>query len=201
LRLVVDEMNRYWRAAVQPIWQRVQSLTAADLYYRMEQFARGGVAEVLGKLHPDMRLDDDRLHIDRPHHCHHTYDLTTSGILLLPCVFSWPTLVVGCCGVDQPTLTYPARGVAGLREAARGEGTDPLSALVGRTRATLLAHLDLPLSTTELAKQLDITPAAVSQHLKVLKAAGLATSWRRGRMVFYQRTTGATALLSTSRQP
>jgi DNA-binding transcriptional ArsR family regulator len=76
------------------------------------------------------------------------------------------------------------------------EQPDPLSALVGRTRANLLAILALPSTTTQLAEQLDLSPAAVSQHLKILKDAGLVTAHRRGRMVLYQRTAAATTLLA-----
>jgi len=35
-------------------------------------------------------------------------------VRLVPCVFTWPTLIVECCKVDQPSLTYPPRGVAEL---------------------------------------------------------------------------------------
>ena len=72
-----------------------------------------------------------------------------------------------CCGVQQPAA----------------EHADPLIALVGRTRASLLTTLGLPRTTTQLASQLALSPPAVSQHLKVLKEAGLVTGRRRGRMV------------------
>ena len=93
-------------------------------------------------------------------------------------------------------LIYPPRGVAELCEGSRTEQTDPLYALMGRTRATLLAVLDLPRSTTQLAEQLHLSPAAVSQHLKILRDTALVTSDRRGRMVLYQRTAAANALLA-----
>ena len=60
----------------------------------------------------------------------------------------------------------------------------------------LLASLALPSTTTHLAEQLDLSPAAVSQHLKILKDAGLVTAHRRGWMVLYQRTPAATTLLA-----
>jgi DNA-binding transcriptional ArsR family regulator len=57
--------------------------------------------------------------------------------------------------------------------------------------------LDLPATTTQLAGQLGISPAAVSQHLKILKGSALVTGQRRGRLVLYRRTEAATALLAT----
>jgi DNA-binding transcriptional ArsR family regulator len=199
LPTVLRELDRYWQVAVQPVWQRLRALTMADLSYRTERFAVGGVMRVLEDLHPEISLDRDRLHIDKPHHGHHSFDLAGKGILLVPCVFSWPTLVVGCCGTDQPTLTYPTRGVAEFWQESPAGQPEPLSALVGRTRATLLATLGLPRTTTQLAEQLALSPAAVSQHLKILKDTALVTARRRGRMVLYQRTATATALLAAIR--
>jgi DNA-binding transcriptional ArsR family regulator len=69
----------------------------------------------------------------------------------------------------------------------------------GRTRATLLATLRLPRSTTQLSEQLDLSPAAVSQHLKILRDSALVSAHRRGRMVLYQRTPATTALLAAIR--
>jgi DNA-binding transcriptional ArsR family regulator len=196
---VVQELERYWRAALQPVWERLRALSMADLAYRMEQFAGGGLARVLDGLHPDIGFERDLLQIRKPHHCHHHIDLAGTGIVLVPCVFTWPTLSVDCCGVDQPVLVYPPRGVAELwREPPAGQA-DPLAALIGRTRATLLAMVELPRTTTQLAEQLGLSPASVSQHLKVLKDTALVTARRRGRMVLYQRTAAATALLAAIR--
>jgi DNA-binding transcriptional ArsR family regulator len=139
------------------------------------------------------------LQIDKPHHCSHRLDLAGTGIVLVPCAFIWPTVLVECCGVDQPSLTYPPRGFAELWEDPSDEVTDPLSALIGRTRAILLASLDLPRTTTQLAAQLGLSPPAVRQHLKVLKDTALVTARRRGRMVLYQRTPTATTLLEAIR--
>jgi DNA-binding transcriptional ArsR family regulator len=199
LPAVAAELARYWEAAVEPVWPRVRGLCAADLAYRMERFADGGLARVLGDLHPDLGFADELLRIDKPHHCAHRFDLAGSGIVLVPCAFGWPSLSVDCCGVDQPALIYPPRGVAQLWEDAMAEQPDPLSALVGRTRATLLAALALPGTTTQLATQLDLSPAAVSQHLKILKDTALVSAHRRGRMVLYQRTPAASALLEAVR--
>ncbi|MBI5634551.1 MAG: winged helix-turn-helix transcriptional regulator [Nitrospirae bacterium] len=42
-----------------------------------------------------------------------------------------------------------------------------------------------PMSVNALAKALGITQSAVSQHLRVLKAAGLVTDERQGYWIFY----------------
>jgi DNA-binding transcriptional ArsR family regulator len=199
LPVLTAEMVRYWRVAVEPVWPRLRALCSADLVHRMEQFAAGGIARVLRGLHPEVAFEDGRLLIDKPYTCHHRVDLAGSGIVLVPCAFSWPTLSVQCCGgAEQPALSYPPRGVAGLWGQAPDDRPTALSRLVGRTRATMLTALDLPATTTQLAGQLGISPAAVSQHLKILKGSALVTGQRRGRLVLYRRTEAATALLATT---
>jgi DNA-binding transcriptional ArsR family regulator len=199
LPTVAEALRRYWEVAVLPVWPRLQAVCALDLTYRMERFAEGGLARVLADLHPELAMDSDRLRIDKPHHCHQCFDLAGAGIVVVPCAFAWPKLMVDCCGVDQPALVYPPRGVAELWEEPSAEEADPLVALVGRTRAVLLANLDLPRTTTQLASELGLSPPAVSQHLKILKDTALVTARRRGRMVLYQRTRTATALLEAVR--
>jgi len=199
LPALVTELRRYWQAAVEPVWPRLRALAAADLAYRMERFAAGGIAAVLADLHPQTAFAHGQLVIDKPSRCRHRVDLAGTGVLLLPCVFAWPSTIVVCCSAAQPALAYSPRGVAGFWRTAPPDPPDPLGALLGRTRAVLLAALSLPVTTTELARQVGISPPAVSQQLKVLKATGLVTAHRRGRLVVYQRTTAATALLATAR--
>jgi hypothetical protein len=78
---VVGELRRYWRAAIEPVWQRVRAACAADLAWGMEQFATGGLARVLEQLHPTVAFAGDLLRVDKPHHCHHRFDLAGTGIV------------------------------------------------------------------------------------------------------------------------
>jgi DNA-binding transcriptional ArsR family regulator len=198
LPAIVDELYKYWNVAIEPMWPSLRALTAADLVYRAEQFASGGLGTVLAGLHAKITLHEDTLRIGGRGGCHHRFDLAGTGLVLIPCVFLWPTLLIECCDTQQPSVTYPVRGIAGLLAEDRRPGADPLFALVGRSRARLLRALTLPQTTTQLAEQFALTPAAVSQHLKILKAAGLASSRRRGQLVLYQRTQAALALIKAS---
>jgi Helix-turn-helix domain/Family of unknown function (DUF5937) len=207
LPTVVGDMAKYWHIAIEPMWQRLQALCVADVCYRAEQFASGGVAHVLSALHPSTSFTDDRLLVGHSSQNRHYSSLGDRGLVLVPCAFSWPRLTVripptsasanGSGGQQQPSLIYPPRGVATLWQARTKEPA-PLTALVGRTRAALLASLGLPASTTQLAEQLNLSAAAISQHLKILKESGLAAAHRRGRIVFYQRTEAGTVLLSAT---
>jgi hypothetical protein len=110
LPAVAGQLRTYWQVAVQPVWPQLQALCMADIGYRMEQFANGGIARVLDGLHREVSLEGDRLRIDKPHHGLHRVDLNGAGVVLVHSAFSRPTLVVTCCGNDQPLLSYPPRG-------------------------------------------------------------------------------------------
>jgi DNA-binding transcriptional ArsR family regulator len=118
------------------------------------------------------------------------------GLVLVPSVFGWPVSKVKMSTTSYTTLRYPARGVGGLweRETRPAAATAPLARLLGRPRATILYRLATPGSTVELARDLRVTPSAVSQHLAALLAARLVARERRDRSVLYLRTPLADAL-------
>lgn len=67
------------------------------------------------------------------------------------------------------------------------ESVDLLKVLAVETRIKIIELLKTqgPLGAKELARQLQITPAAVSQHLKILRQAGLVRRERRGFWIPY----------------
>ena len=73
--------------------------------------------------------------------------------------------------------------------------------MLGRSRAALLADLDAPRTTTDLAQRLDMTPGGVSQHLSVLKDSGFVTARRNGRAVLYCRSELADQLVTDGLTP
>ena len=63
----------------------------------------------------------------------------------------------------------------------------PLSALADGTRRTIFERLaDRPRAVGELARELPVSRPAVSQHLKVLKEAGLVIDRPAGARRIYQ---------------
>jgi DNA-binding transcriptional ArsR family regulator len=58
--------------------------------------------------------------------------------------------------------------------------------------------LDSPRSTTELAGALSLTPGGVSQHLSVLRDAGLVSGRRVSRTVLYLRSADGDRLLAAA---
>ncbi|WDG33034.1 winged helix-turn-helix domain-containing protein [Streptomyces sp. CA-278952] len=93
-----------------------------------------------------------------------------------------------------PHIVYGARGLATLAERPEPSAPQALERLLGFPRGRLLTLLAEPASTTELAHRHGVTPAAISQHLSVLRAAHLLERTRHGRHVRYRRSALGAAL-------
>ncbi|MGH8777130.1 MAG: DUF5937 family protein [Jiangellaceae bacterium] len=197
-RRIAEALSAYWQAVMAPHWSRMRSVLDADITHRVSRLTTGGLNALLADLHPELQISGPTISIDKPR-LSRQHDLAGRGLLLVPSVFAWPNLVVGVDPPNPPSVTYGARGVGVLWEHdVELDEDDALGALLGRTRAMILARLDLPLSTTRLATKIGYSPPSVSQHLSVLRRCGLVTSRRAGRSVLHQRTALATSLLAAS---
>jgi DNA-binding transcriptional ArsR family regulator len=197
VRTVVDQLTIYWTVAVEPYWDRIERLAEAEVAFRLEQLAGDGTGSLLSSLHPRVSFDQaNEIHVEK------YYDTTASadrrGLLLIPSVFAWPDVIVRTAHPHPPILTYSPRGHARLwRDVDPVDHSQALGDLLGKTRAALLLHLDLPMTTTQLARHLAISPPTANSHLKVLQSAGIVASRRHGRSVFYKRTPKGDALTGT----
>lgn len=73
---------------------------------------------------------------------------------------------------------------------------DPWDALADGTRRTIVASLaERPQAVGQIAERLPVTRSAVSQHLKVLKDAGLVTERQSGTRRIYRLNPAAVAAL------
>jgi DNA-binding transcriptional ArsR family regulator len=185
LARIVTELERYWHVAVAPYWPRIRALLHDDLAHRLEELASGGVRQLFRTLHPLVSFHRDTLQITKYYSGH--ADLRQRGLLLLPCVFAWPDVIVRTAD-PEPALTYSPRGLGRLWDTPATPRYSPLADVLGRTRAAILAQLDLPMSTTQLSCQLNLTAPTLSVHLKTLQAAGIVSARRDGRAVLYHRT-------------
>ncbi|WP_131742848.1 ArsR/SmtB family transcription factor, partial [Actinomadura roseirufa] len=200
--ILVGLLERYWAAAVEPFWPRIRDLLEGDVLRRTRALAAHGAAGVFGDLHEAVAWRAGTLRVDR--RWRFRGELAGRGLLLVPSAFVWPDVSI-MAPPYQPMLSYPPTGVGTLWETGRTESgrraADPLAALLGRSRAALLAALATPASTTELAGRIGVTPGAVSQHLAVLRSCGLVTGHRLGRRVLYVRTAEGDALAARGRPP
>jgi len=82
------------------------------------------------------------------------------------------------------------------KRTGTAQPADRFAALADATRRHLLERLaGSDLVVSELMNGLTISQAAVSQHLRVLREAGLVTARQEGRNVYYQlRPAGLTEL-------
>ena len=116
-----------------------------------------------------------------------------NGLTLVPTMFT--RRASAPVGDGPPMIMYSARGQGALWEAERVANPAAVAAVLGETRASLLAALGDPASSTELGVRLGVTASAVNQHLRVLRDAGLLVSTRYGRSVLYLRSELGSALL------
>jgi DNA-binding transcriptional ArsR family regulator len=194
-RRLADTLWRYWSVAIEPHWRQLRAVLDDDVAYRAGRLTRGGVDALMSTLHPEVRVRDQVLQIDNPRHSV-AHDLGGAGLMLMPSVFAWPSLMVDKRPDRPATLLYASRGVGTLWGDDPSADGEALSALLGRSRAAILGGLARPKSTTELARELGQSAPSVSFHLSVLRSNGLVTSWRSGRRVLYRRTPLASTLIA-----
>ncbi|WP_031166958.1 ArsR/SmtB family transcription factor [Streptosporangium roseum] len=197
LSRVTAEIETYWELALGPYWARVRAVLEADVFHRARQVAEYGAAHLLNDLHTSVSWDDDTLRLVR-RQCTITREGAGAGLILVPSVFAWPSVLTRIVVPDTPQLAYPARGFGTVWERRASADNDAIAAVIGRSRALLLAELETPASTTQLARRAGLSAAGVSQHLTALRDAGLVTAHRAGRSVLYARTTVADSLLTAA---
>jgi DNA-binding transcriptional ArsR family regulator len=197
LRTVTDTLAGYWERTLAHHWPRIRALLEGEVLYRARQLTLGGAELLFADVHEDVGWNGSQLEVGIRYDAE--IPLQGRGLLMLPSAFYWPRVAVVTDPAWQPSLTYPPRGVATLWDPAEAAGPAGLGALLGATRAALLAQLETPRSTAELARRLGVTPGAVSQHLGKLRGAGVVTSSRQGREVLYALSPTGEALLSGGR--
>jgi hypothetical protein len=190
---IVGLLREYWERAVAPDWPRIRALHEAELESRARQQARRGTGQLLGDLHPAIAWRAGTLRV-RGRRAGRVA-LGGRGLVVISSVFVWPLACSMVAPPWQPALVYPPPGVAELW-APEERDHEALAALLGHGRARVLAALDRPASTRELADRLGASPAGVSEHLGVLRRAGLVAGRREGRRVVYARTAKGDGLCS-----
>jgi Family of unknown function (DUF5937)/Helix-turn-helix domain len=194
---VVALLRVYWERTLAPHWPRVRALLEGDVLHRARQMADGGAERLFADVDPTVSWADGVLSIDKGS-VEQDVDLRDRGLLFVPSAFAWPDVVLVTDPRWQPTLVYPARGVGTLWETDRPAPPEALGALLGKVRAAVLVALDHPRSTTDLARSLGVSAGGVSQHLGILREAGLVHGHRVGRSVLYLRSPAGDGLVGAA---
>lgn len=197
LRQLGEALGTYQLEALAPYWQRVHAHIDADRALRLHSLLDGGTEGLLAGLGPQFRWRPPVLEVTYP--VDQQLRLRGRGLVLQPSFFCWPTPITLADGDLPPVLVYPihhSTDWAGPAPARPAERAGPLGPLLGHTRAGLLRATRTGCSTVEAARLLDVTHPAVSQHLNVLRAAGLVTTVRKAGRSFHVATAEGRALLA-----
>ncbi len=185
---------------MQPHWSQVRDHLTSVLEARRDIMGRDGIEALLNSLGPGIRWKAPVLEIESDVTCR--IEPSGRGLLLSPSLFLQGAGAVvpslpGAAG-SGPVLVYPDhpgdRCGSPLDEglpsapAVPSRPQESLAALVGRTRAAILYALRDGYSNGELAENLGISPAAVSQHTGTLRNAGLISTRRSGGQVVHTVT-------------
>ncbi|MFI6064758.1 ArsR/SmtB family transcription factor [Micromonospora sp. NPDC051227] len=198
LHHLAESMEQYRSLAISPYWSRIQAAVAADRTRRARALLDGGVEGLLTSLRPAMRWESGVLEVRSYPHSRELH-LDGRGLLLVPSFFCAATPVALLDPALPPVLVYPVDRLGALvsadASAASGAAPESLAALLGRTRAAVLQATDEGCTTGEVARQLNISPAAASQHATVLRNAGLLVSHRERNSVLHTLTPLGRAML------
>jgi DNA-binding transcriptional ArsR family regulator len=186
-------ITRFHEVAIAPMWDRVRTAFDADRRLRGRTLLDGGPQALLDGLHPTVRFVGDVLEIaDYP--SERDLHLDGRGLVLVPSYFKSSSKPLALVDPElPPVLVYSVHRAAG---AGAGPGREPLVALLGRTRAAVLELVADGSTTSELARRLGVSAAAASQHVAVLREAGLLTSTRDRNTVQHTLTPLGYAMLA-----
>lgn len=180
-------LARFWKESLAELWPALQSVIDQDLARRVTTLRTRGLARMLNTAHPSVAWTGDSIVLDKRWSVEH--DLRGRDLVIAPGVLSWPHVLLQA--PDDAVLYLPAQRIG----TATSQVDRDLGAVIGDARALLLAELEEPRSTTDLARRLGYTPGTISYHLSAMHRVGLVTKTRDGRFVLYKRTSRARALL------
>ncbi|MFI9629719.1 DUF5937 family protein [Streptomyces sp. NPDC052042] len=192
-RLLAERLALCHDAVIAPIWSRLAGVLEGDIEWRARQLVEFGLPHVVPRLHDSVRWISGSIVIGDPARAT-ARAASDRDLVFVPSAFVWPDVYLRYIP-HRTALCYPARGFGSLWQRTRTPSGNSLKALLGRNRARLLCTLERPATVTELANCLGITPGAVSQHLALLRAAGLVVSRRNGRETTSLRTALGHALV------
>lgn len=201
LYCLVEEMRVYWQRSIAPYWSRMLPVLENDMLYRARMLAVEGTESVLHSLDKRIRYQSGLVSLDKNYksgkELKSDYRVTSSENLLylIPTVFNSGGLSWQVTQPWHPALYYGTRG-AGLWYTTPPQNNAALEITLGEARARILMTLADPASTGELARKLHLTDGAVSQHITLLRQAGLVESNRSGYRVYHRLSERGTQLMA-----
>lgn len=196
LQALIEEMRRYWQRALLPHWPQITAILEGDVLYRARRMAVHGTDGMFEDLHPRISFHQNRIVLSKNKPGNLDIPLNGTGLQLVPALFACPGALWQIEEDSPSMLVYVARGI-GAWQQEDPEGPDQsLELALGAGRARVLQTLSTPSNTGEVARRLEISSGAVSQHLNRLRSAGLVEPHRSGKRVFYHLTSRGQQLLA-----
>lgn len=188
---VIDIVGRcyetYWTHVFGPQWSRCREVLESDVLVHARRLAFGGTVEAIADGIGPRVAGADRTIFIRCDTVELVCETDAADVVFVPSVFSWPkTFIDPGSASGTAVVYYPARGAGRIGDAAEPIANERLARVLGQTCARILYGLVDPITTTDLAKRLGLSPSAVSHHLSRLHAAGLIRRTRIGRRVYYE---------------
>jgi DNA-binding transcriptional ArsR family regulator len=188
-------LRSYYRAVLEPHWPRFQNALDVERGLHARALLRGGPRELLRTIGHGLGWSG----CDLPSHAaapeRRPEPPTTSGpgvlapgtrLVLMPSAFCREVFVLW--EPLRATIVHPmAESSQALALAEHRVSTARLALgnLLGRTRAAILHTLSESHTTSEVARRWNISAATASNHLTILREAGLITSQRRSNEVYH----------------
>jgi len=179
-QILEESVRSAYTNVITATWPRLQAGFQAETAWRTRVLAQQGLHATLMGLSPSARWNGLTLESDLSRDLDiHSRGL---GIILQPSLF-WDYLLATFHPDGRLILIYPAVTPLPLRETA--SSGNPLTVLLGATRAQALRLLVQQHTTTDLAHELAVTAAAASMQAKTLREAGLISSQREGKAMWH----------------
>ncbi|MGP4049754.1 helix-turn-helix domain-containing protein [Streptomyces sp. 2A115] len=191
-------LRGYFHAALTPYWSAVRAQIEADRAVRGREMLRGGADALLSTLGPSLRWRPPHLEAEYP--LDRELRLDGRGLLLVPSVFCWRAPITLTDPGLPPVLVYPvARTHHWWSPQEADAGPRTLGKLLGHGRAAVLQALEDGCTTSEVARRAGVTPATASEHIRILREAGLTASVRDRNTMLHVLTPLGFSLLTANR--
>ncbi|MGW7003997.1 ArsR/SmtB family transcription factor [Streptomyces sp. NPDC054933] len=194
-QILEQAVRTAYTSVIAEAWPSIRAGFQAETAWRARVLAQQGLRATLEGLCPSIRWHGLTLEASFPRDLDIT--LRGHGIILQPSLLWADHVLAGAHPDGRLLLIYPALTPLPLREPP--SACDPLTALLGGTRARALRLLVRQHTTTDLARELTVTPTAASMQAKTLREAGLIVTEREGKAVWHWCTPlGLDMLTATS---
>ncbi|MGH3623907.1 MAG: ArsR/SmtB family transcription factor [Sciscionella sp.] len=197
---LADAFRLLHNAVIAPDWTEAAAAIESDRAVRARAVRDGGVPRLLDSFRPTMRWQPPVLYANYPED--RDIHLGGRGLRLIPSYFCWQAPVALADPTLPQVMVYPVEHTPALAATiTRDRHPKALAAILGHTRARVLAALDDAATTGEIARRLRTSAASASEHVSVLRNACLTESQRSGSHTVHTLTPLGAALLQGQLPP